>query len=97
VFPGRLELEQRVVVVGRADLHLQVEVATDARANGLDDLDDEPRAILERTAVLVLAIVDRGAEELRDEIAVCAVQLHAVEVRLACATCAFRQTQRRCP
>ena len=55
----------------------------DARADRLDDLDDEARAVLERPAVFVGAIVDRRAQELRDEVAVGAVQLDAVESRLA--------------
>ena len=78
-----LEDEQRVVVLGGADLHLQVEVATDPRADGPDDLEDEARAVLERSAVFVRAIVDGRAQELRDQVAVGAVQLDAVEAGLA--------------
>ena len=50
-------------------------------ADRLDDLADEAGAVLERAAVVVLAIVDRRAEELRDQVAVGAVQLDAVERR----------------
>ena len=60
-----------------------MEVATHLRADGADDFQHEARAIFERPAVFVLAVVDRGAEELGDEIAVGAVQLDAVESRLA--------------
>ena len=72
-----------------ADLHLQVEVVPDLLPDRAHDLEDEPRAILERAAVIVLPIVDRRAEELRDEVAVGAVQLDAVESRLARSTRAF--------
>ena len=78
-----LQHEQRVVVIGRADLHLQVEIAPDAGPDRPDDVEDETRAVLERPAVLVGAVVDRRAEKLRDQIAVGAVQLHAVEARVA--------------
>ena len=79
----RLVVEQRIVVLDGADLHLQVEIAADLGANGADDLEHEARAVLELAAVLVLAVVDRRAEELRDEIAVRAVQLDAVRAGLA--------------
>ena len=66
-----------------ADLHLQVEVVADALADRADDVEHESRPVLERAAVLVLAIVDRRAQELRDQVAVGAVQLDAVEPGLA--------------
>ena len=66
-----------------ADLHLQVEIVADLSADGLHDVDDEPGPVFERAAVLVMAIVDRRAEELRNEVAIGAVQLDAVEPRLA--------------
>ena len=53
------------------------------------DLEDEAGAVLERAAVLVVAIVDRRAEELGDQVAVGAVQLDAVEPGLARAPRAF--------
>ena len=70
VLPLLLPRKQRVVVVDGADLHLQVEVAADLLADRADDLQEEARAVLERAAVLVVAVVDRGAEELREQIAV---------------------------
>ena len=74
---------QRVGVLHGADLHLEVEVVADLGPNGLDDVEDEARAVLERAAVFVLAIVDGRAQELRDQVAVGAVQLDAVQPRLA--------------
>src|SRR5688572_14533416 len=68
-----------------ADLHLQVEVGADLLANRANDLEHEAGAVLERTAVAVLAIVDRGAQELRDQIAVGAVQFDPVKTRFASA------------
>ena len=84
-------------MLGGADLHLQVEVVADLRADRLDDVDDEPGPVFERAAVLVLAIVDRRAEELRDQVAVGAVQLDAVEARLARAPRALGEVRRPCP
>ena len=81
--PRLLQLEQRVVVIDGADLHLQMEVGADLGPDRLDDLDHEAGAILEGAAVFVLAIVDGGAEVLRDQVPVGAVQLDAVETRLA--------------
>jgi hypothetical protein len=77
------ERRQRIIELLRADLHLQVEVAADAGADRAHDLAHEPGALLERAAVLVLPVVDGGAEELRNQVAVGAVQLDAVEPRLA--------------
>ena len=78
-----LAVEQRVVVFDGADLHLQVEVASDLLADLAHDLDDEAGAVLERTAVVVFAIVDGRAQELRDQVAVGAVQFDAVAPGLA--------------
>ena len=72
-----------------------MEIAADLGANRLDDLDDEAGAVLERSAVLVLAIVDGRAEELRDQVAVGAVQLHAVEAGLARPARAFGKRRHR--
>ena len=41
------EQRQRIVVLGRADLHLQVKVVPDLGADRLDDVEDEARAVLE--------------------------------------------------
>jgi hypothetical protein len=81
---GRTDTEEGhgVVVLLHADLHLQVEIVADFLADRPDDLEDEPRAILQLAAVAVFAIVDGRTEELRDQVAVGAVQLDAVEVRL---------------
>ena len=48
-----------------------------------DDLQHEAGAVLERPAVVVGAVVDGGAQELREQVAVGAVQLDAVEACLA--------------
>ena len=72
-----------IVVIGGADLHLQVEIGADLLANRANDIENEASAVLERAAVVVLSVVDRGAQELRDQVAVGAVQLDAVETGLA--------------
>ena len=92
MFPFGSSSSERVVVFDGADLHLQVEIAADLGANRADNLEHESRAVLELAAVLVLAIVDRRAEELRDEVAVRAVQLDAVGAGLARAPRALAQT-----
>jgi hypothetical protein len=51
--------EQVVAVVDRRDLELQVVVVPDLRTNRADELEREARAVLDRAAVLVLAVVDR--------------------------------------
>src|SRR5687767_8358626 len=61
---------QRVVVLHRADLHLQVKISPGFRTNGAHDIEDEARAVLERAAVPVRAIVNRGTEELGKQVAV---------------------------
>ena len=48
-----------------------------------DHLEQEARAILQRAAVLVGAVVDAGREELREQVAVGGMQLDAVEAGLA--------------
>ena len=71
--------EEGVRVLGRRDLHLDVEVVPDLGPDRLDGVEEQPRAVLERPAVLVLALVDGRGEELREEVAVRAVDLDAVE------------------
>ena len=61
------------------------------------DLEHEAGAVLERAAVLVLAVVDRRAEELRDQVAVGAVQLDAVQPGLARAPGALGEVARPLP
>ena len=51
----------------------------DLGADRGEDLDEEPRPVLRRAAVLVLAQVGGRRQELADEVAVGAVQLDAVE------------------
>src|SRR5262249_14243588 len=72
-----------VVAVDRAQLDLQVEFASDARADRADHLDEESRTVLQRAAVFVGAIVDAGGEKLGEEVTVGCVQLDAVEAGLA--------------
>ncbi len=81
---GRADAEERdrVGVILGADLHLQVKIAADLRPDRLHDVDHEAGAVLDRSAVFVLPIVDGRAQELRDQIAIGAVELDAVEARL---------------
>ena len=65
-----------------ADLEAEAEVCADLGANGAHDLAREPRAVLERSAVLIRACVDRRAQELCEQHPVRARKLDAVEARL---------------
>ena len=60
-----------------------MEVAADASADRLHDFPDEPRAVRQHAAVLVGPIVDAGAQKLRNQVAVGAMQFDAVQPRLA--------------
>jgi hypothetical protein len=71
-----------VVVDGR-DLELNVEVVADLTPDRRTISSAQPRTVLQRAAVLVLPVVDRGREELRDQVAVAAVDLDPVELGLA--------------
>jgi hypothetical protein len=66
-------------VVDRADLHLEVEVAAHLPPDGRDDLQQEAGPVLQRPPVLVGSIVDPGAEELGEQVAVAGVQLDPVQ------------------
>ena len=79
VLPVAAQRQDRVVVLDGADLDLQVEVAPDLRADRPHDIEQEARAVFQRAAVVVVAVVDRRAEELGEEIAVGPVNLDAVE------------------
>src|SRR6266436_10076086 len=68
----------------RADLELDVEVVANLAADSTHDLEGEARPVLERPAVLVLAVVDVLREELRDHEAVCPMDLDPVQPGLAC-------------
>jgi len=72
-----------VVAVDGAELDLQVELPTDARADRADHFDEEARTVLQRTAVFVGAIVDAGGEKLGKQVTVGRVQLDAIEAGLA--------------
>ena len=69
---------ERVMVVGAADLGLEVIVAPHLLADGARHAAEQAGAVLERAAVLVLAIVDRRAEKLGEQVTVARVQLDAV-------------------
>ena len=51
----------------------------DPRRNGVDDLQREPRAVLDGPAILILALVGDVIKELLDKVAVRAVHLDSIE------------------
>jgi hypothetical protein len=80
-----LEPEQeRVGVLADADLHLEVEVVANPLANDPHGVDEKARPVLERASVLVLALVDRGREELGERIPVGAGDQRAKGVGFPC-------------
>ena len=90
--PGRIERAGEVSVVGfqlRIERHVvehakrrQADadlVLADRRNHRVDDLDHKARAVLDRTAIGVGALVRIRADELLEQITIGAVQLDAVE------------------
>src|SRR5262245_25280830 len=73
-----------VVAVDGAELDLQVKAVADLGADRPDDVEQKARAIDQRATVLVLAVVDARAQELREQVAVRSMQLDAVETGLSC-------------
>lgn len=74
--------EEGVVVLGDADLGLEVEVPAHLGTDGGNDLHQEAGPVLQGPPVLVRAVVDGRAEELGEKVAVGRVQLHAVQAGL---------------
>ena len=72
-----------IVAVDRAEFDLQMEIAADARADRTDHFQQEARAVLQRSAVFVGAIIDPGREKLREQVTVGRMQLDAVETGFA--------------
>ena len=71
--------DERLVVINAADLDLEVEVRADLAPDRSHHLEQEPGPSRQRAAVGVAPVVDRRAQELREEVAVAGVQLDAVE------------------
>ena len=73
-----------VVVVEAAELDDERHVLeAGSRADAFDHLAEEAIAVGQCAAIGVGAVVDRGAEELREEVPVAGMQLDAVELRRA--------------
>ncbi len=70
------------LVVGAVDAQLHQEVGAHRFPDGLQNLEGEAGAVLQRAAVAVGAGVHQGGEELGEEEAVAAVDEHAVKARL---------------
>ena len=66
-------------MIDRVDFHLEMKVRPDLAPDGAHDLEHEPRSVFDGTAVIVGAIVDPGAQKLRDQVAVRAMQLDPVK------------------
>ncbi len=75
---SRISPSSSAEALGR-DADAEREVRAAARADAVDDLEHEAAAVLERTAVAIVAPVVRAAHELAQDVAVRAVEFHAVE------------------
>src|SRR5689334_10304680 len=80
--PLFLERINSVIVINRTDFGLNVEVSPDFLSNRLDNLEKKTCSILERSAVLVFAIVNCRTEKLRNQVAMRRMQLNAIGSRL---------------
>ena len=65
------------------DLELDVVVRADLGSDRAHDVEREAGAVLERAAIVVVAVVDARGEKLRDQVAVAPVHLDAVRARFA--------------
>ncbi len=77
-------------------MRMPTRLAGQTLQNGVDDLEREAQAVLDRAAVDVGALVRAVAQELVDQIAVGAVDLDAVEARALGAIARHARSRRRC-
>ena len=68
-------------VVGSGEPHQHGNLGADGGAHLAHDAQQKPRAVFERTAVLVVAQIAQGRQELVEQVAVRCVQLEQVEAR----------------
>ncbi len=76
--------------VAQGDPDADRPVAADPPPDSVDHLAGEPEPVLERAAVVVVSLVVDGGEELVEEVAVCDVDLRAVEAPFPRVLCAAR-------
>jgi hypothetical protein len=69
--------------LARVDLHPQRIFAAERRADAAEGVEQHARAILERAAVLVRALVGERREERGEDVAMATVQLHTVDAGFA--------------
>ena len=82
--PGRLPGVDRgdalgLAVLPRVQLHPHRVVGPYAFAHGGEDVRQQPGAIVQAAAVVVVALVESGGEKLGDDVTVAAVDLHPVQ------------------
>lgn len=76
---GLIDLDSSGDEVGAVEPHVDGDVLANLGTNGIDDLDCEAQAVLERPPVLVGPVIRVGGEELVDEIAVSEVEAERPE------------------
>ncbi len=89
---GLVEIPSARGPIGRRDTHQHRHVVGNHGTDGIDHLDHDADAVLERSAVFVLALVDQRIEELRQQVAMRRMHLDRVEADLRGAPCGVAET-----
>ena len=87
-----VEIPAALGPVGCGDARKQRHVAADHRANRIGNLDHNAYAVLKRTTVFVVAVIDERVEELRQQVAMRGMNLNHLETGLHRAPCGIAES-----
>ncbi len=79
----RIRVAQVVEVTARCEMHADTTRAPH-RDEFIDHFEQQPRAVLDGTAVVIGAAIGALVKELIDQVAICAMELDAIEAGLLC-------------